>query len=107
MSSKNTTKLPRHLTKLERKYVELGIWEEKTLRKLDGKTIETCYFVEVSERNLPGKSPTRPTKIGRAPNLVEARRLRDQLRTSLREEIHGTPKVTLAEYFSQTWYPDI
>jgi integrase len=91
------------MLRIKRTYIELGIWEEKAFRKRDDKLIETSYFVEASCRNSPGRKPTRPTKCGRAPNLVEARRLRDELRRQLHEEVFGDPPATLRSFYDNTY----
>lgn len=104
---RSASKLPPKMVRTVKTYVELGIWEEKTLRKVDNKWMSTCYYVEASCRNRPGRKPTRPTKSGRAPNLVEARKLRDQLRVQLDEEVNGKKPLTLSEYFQESWYPEI
>ena len=107
MTKLSASELPRSMTFSKRTYVELGIWEEKTYRKRDQKLLESGYYVEASVRNAPGKEPVRPTKSGKASNLVEARRLRDKLRADLDDEVFGKKPVTIAEYFQDTWFPDI
>ena len=93
---------------LESTKVEDSIWKEvvKDLANSRRKPFPR-FKVYIQMYNVPGKKPIRPSKTDYAPNITEARHLREQLKGLLRSQIQGPSRLKVRDDFEETYYLEV